>query len=84
MTNQEIKNYLAPILSQIHVELYGNSTSSLMCRVGWGTYSDVASLTVFNKDKEEAIELLEMNNIAFKINANQYIEGLLNIIILYK
>ena len=84
MKNQEIKNYLAPILSQIHVELYGNSTSSLMCRVGWGTYSDSASLTVFNKDKEEAIELLEMNNIAFKINANQYIEGLLNIIILYK
>jgi len=84
MQNKEAQNYIAPILSEIHEELYGSSTSTLVCRVGWNTYSYNASLTVFSSDIEDAIELLEMNNIAFKINPNQYIEGLVNIIILYK
>tara|TARA_Y100001972_G_C7398296_1_gene207385 strand:+ start:101 stop:361 length:261 start_codon:yes stop_codon:yes gene_type:complete len=84
MQNKETQNYIAPILSEIHEELYGKSTSTLVCRVGWNTYSYNASLTVFSSDIEEAIELLEMNNVAFKVNPNQYAKGLVNIIILYK
>lgn len=84
MTTQEMKNYLAPILKEIYIELYGNSSSVLTCRIGWGTYSHKASLTVFNKDVEEALDLLEMNNLSFKVNPEQYISGLTNIIIFYK
>ena len=84
MENKEAQNYLAPILSQIHEDLYGKSTSTLVCRVGWNAYTYNASLTVFSSNIEEAIELLEMNNIAFEINPSQYVKGLVNIIILYK
>tara|TARA_R100001015_G_C4590316_1_gene145882 strand:- start:706 stop:960 length:255 start_codon:yes stop_codon:yes gene_type:complete len=84
MTTQEVQNYIAPILKEIYVELYGNSSSVLNRRIGWGTYSHRAELTVLSADLEEAIELIEMNNLAYTVNPSQYVTGKTNIIISYK
>ena len=82
MTLAEKQKYIAPILQEIHVELYGHSTM-INHRIGWGVYSHRASITVHNNDIEEAVEMLEMNNMSFKINPDQYINGLTNIIVFY-
>ena len=84
MTTQEAQNYLAPILKEIHTELYGNGTSTIICRCGWNTWGDKASLRVFSTDLDEAIELLEMNNLAYKINPDQYVSAHTDIIVFYK
>lgn len=82
MTLAEKQKCIAPILKEIHVELYGHSTM-INHRIGWGVYSHRASITVHNNDIEEAVDMLEMNNMSFKINPDQYINGLTNIIVFY-
>jgi len=82
MTLKEKQNYIAPILENIHVSLYGHSTM-INHRIGWSLASHRASIRVHVNHLEEALEMLEMENMAFEINKDQYINGLIDIIVFY-
>jgi len=82
MTLKEKQNYIAPILESIHVSLYGHS-AMINHRIGWSLSSHRAGIRVHSNDLEEALEMLEMENMAFEINKDQYINGLIDIIVFY-
>lgn len=82
MTLTEKQSYIGPILEDIHVTLYGHSTM-INHRIGYHLGIHRASITVRVKDLDEALDMLDMGNMIFEVNKDQYINGLIQIIVFY-
>ena len=78
MTNQEKITYIESILETIYTDLY--PTHSTIRKTGY----NANWVRVLTSDLEEALELIEMNNLECEVKENPFYRGCTDITILLK
>ena len=74
MTQQQKIQYIESILASVHAELYPHSPNN---KTGY----NCNWIKVLTSDLDDAIELLEMNNLRFEAKENPYYYGYTDITI---
>ena len=69
MTKQEKISYIESILIEINKYIYEDEDYS---RTNYHPYADIPAYKVETEVLEEAIDMLEMNNMSFKIAKSQH------------
>tara|TARA_Y100001938_G_C7723938_1_gene251336 strand:+ start:96 stop:335 length:240 start_codon:yes stop_codon:yes gene_type:complete len=69
MTNQEAVKYIESILELVYMDLY--PTHSTIRKTGY----NANWMSVLTKDVDDAVEMLELNNLHFEVKENPYKKG---------